>query len=136
SLTYKDITAAAERLRGHVLNTPFYYSQRLSAATRTQLWIKAENQQYTSAFKERGALNKLLSLSDEERARGVYAASAGNHAQGLAYHGQRLGIPVTIVMPRGTPFVKVQKTQSYGAKIVIEGASFDETSAYAQKLCR
>lgn len=136
SLTYKDITAAAERLKGHVLNTPFYHSQRLSAATRTQVWIKAENQQYTSAFKERGALNKLLSLSDEERARGVYAASAGNHAQGLAYHGQRLGIPVTIVMPRGTPFVKVQKTQSYGAKIVIEGASFDETSAYAQKLCR
>jgi threonine dehydratase len=129
------IEAAAERIKGHVVDTPCTHSQRLSAATKTQVWVKYENQQYTSAFKERGALNKLLHLSAEEKSRGVYAASAGNHAQGLAYHAQRLNIPATIVMPRGTPFVKIQKTQSFGARIVIEGANYDESSAHALKLC-
>jgi threonine dehydratase len=135
SLTYQDILDAADRLKGHVVNTPCAFSQRLSAATRSQLWIKYENQQFTSAFKERGALNKLLKLTSDERERGVYAASAGNHAQGLAYHAKRLGIPATIVMPHGTPFVKVQKTQSFGAKIVMEGDNYDESSTHAQILC-
>jgi threonine dehydratase len=103
SVTFADIEAAAGRIAGHVVRTPCAFSQRLSAATRARLWIKAETQQYTSAFKERGALNKLLQLTEDERRRGVFAASAGNHAQGLAYHAQRLGIPATIVMPLGTP---------------------------------
>jgi len=134
-VTFKAIEEAAARLKGHIVRTPCTYSQRLSAAYGTKIWIKSENQQYTSAFKERGALNKLLLLDDSERLRGVFAASAGNHAQGLAYHARRLGIPATIVMPQGTPFVKIEKTRSYGAKIVIEGASYDESSAHAQGLC-
>jgi threonine dehydratase len=135
SVTHADILAAAGRLNGHIVRTPCAFSQRLSAMTGANLWIKAENQQFTSAFKERGALNKLLLLDDRERARGVFAASAGNHAQGLAYHAQRLGVPATIVMPVGTPFVKIQKTQGFGANVVIEGASYDEASARAQDLC-
>jgi threonine dehydratase len=135
SVTYADIQAAAGRLNGHVVRTPCAFSQRLSAMTGASLWIKAENQQFTSAFKERGALNKLLLLDDSERARGVFAASAGNHAQGLAYHAQRLGIPATIVMPVGTPFVKIQKTQGFGANVVIEGSSYDDSSAHAIALC-
>ncbi|WP_443749102.1 threonine ammonia-lyase [Asticcacaulis solisilvae] len=135
SVTFADIEAAAARIAGHVVRTPCAFSQRLSAITRAKLWIKAENQQYTSAFKERGALNKLLQLSEDERRRGVFAASAGNHAQGLAYHAQRLGIPATIVMPQGTPFVKIQKTEGFGATVVMEGKGYDESSAHAIKLC-
>jgi len=135
SVTFADIEAAAGRIAGHVVRTPCAFSQRLSTATRARLWIKAETQQYTSAFKERGALNKLLQLSEEERRRGVFAASAGNHAQGLAYHAQRLGIPATIVMPQGTPFVKIQKTEGFGATVVIEGKGYDESSAHAIRLC-
>ncbi|MGN6208596.1 threonine ammonia-lyase [Asticcacaulis sp.] len=135
TVTFPDIEAAAERIKGHVVRTPCAFSQRLSAATKTKLWLKAENQQYTSAFKERGALNKLLQLSADERQRGVFAASAGNHAQGVAWHAQRLGIPATIVMPIGTPFVKVEKTRGYGAEVVIEGHSYDEASVIAQTLC-
>ena len=93
--------------------------------------MKFENLQFTASYKERGALNKLLQLGPEERARGVIAASAGNHAQGLAYHGDRLGIPVTIVMPRGTPFVKVQQTRDFGATVVIEGQTYDEANEQA-----
>ncbi|MBW8734758.1 MAG: threonine ammonia-lyase [Asticcacaulis sp.] len=135
-VTFADIEAAAGRIAGHVVHTPCAFSQRLSAAVRTKLWIKAENQQYTSAFKERGALNKLLQLSEDERLRGVFAASAGNHAQGLAYHAQRLGIPATIVMPQGTPFVKIQKTEGFGATVVMEGKGYDESSAHAIQLCQ
>ena len=135
SVTFSDIEAAAERLKGHIVRTPCTFSQRLSAIYRSKIWVKAENQQYTSAFKERGALNKLLSLSDDERRRGVFAASAGNHGQGLAYHAQRLGVPATIVMPVNTPFVKIQKTQGFGANVVMEGAHYDESSAAAQALC-
>jgi threonine dehydratase len=135
TVTLNTIQAAAERIKGHVVETPCTFSQRLSAITRRNVWVKFENQQYTSAFKERGALNKLLSLNDSERARGVFAASAGNHAQGLAYHAQRLGIPATIVMPQGTPFVKIQKTQSFGANVVIEGSNYDEASTFALNLC-
>lgn len=135
AVTFADIEAAALRLKGHIVATPCAFSQRLSQATGVNLWVKAENQQFTSAFKERGALNKLLLLDEVERARGVFAASAGNHAQGLAYHAQRLGIPATIVMPVGTPFVKVDKTRSFDATIVIDGATYDESSARAQRLC-
>ncbi|MGA9657566.1 MAG: threonine ammonia-lyase [Asticcacaulis sp.] len=135
TVTFQDIEAASERISGHIVRTPCTFSQRLSAATGTKLWIKAENQQYSSAFKERGALNKLLQLSSDERERGVFAASAGNHAQGLAYHANRLNIPATIVMPVGTPFVKVQKTQSFGANVVMAGATYDESSTIAQDMC-
>ncbi len=135
SVNFADIEAAAGRIAGHVVRTPCTFSQRLSTATRVKLWIKAENQQYTSAFKERGALNKLLQLSEDERRRGVFAASAGNHAQGLAYHAQRLGIPATIVMPQGTPFVKIQKTEGFGATVVMDGKGYDESSAHAIRLC-
>lgn len=135
SVTFADIDAAAARIDGHVVRTPCAFSQRLSAATDNKIWVKAENQQYTSAFKERGALNKLLQLTEAERRRGVFAASAGNHAQGLAYHAQRLGIPATIVMPAGTPFVKIQKTQGFGATVVIEGNGYDESSARAIARC-
>ena len=115
NLTFDSIKAAAERLRGQVERTPMRRSRTLSEITGAEVWVKFENLQFTAAYKERGALNKLLQLSETERRRGVIAASAGNHAQGLAYHGARLGVPVTIVMPRSTPFVKVQQTRAFGA---------------------
>ena len=117
TLTFTDIEAAAARLKGHVERTPLRHSVTLSQITGAQVWVKFENLQFTAAYKERGALNKLLLLTDEERKRGVIAASAGNHSQGLAYHAARLGVPVTIVMPRSTPFTKVQHTRDYGAEV-------------------
>ena len=134
TLTFDSIKAAAERLKGHIERTPMRRSRTLSEITGADVWVKFENQQFTAAYKERGALNKLLQLTPEERKRGVIAASAGNHAQGLAYHGARLGIPVTIVMPRGTPFVKVEQTRGYGAEVVIDGDSYDDASTFATKL--
>jgi threonine dehydratase len=134
TLTFDSIKAAAERLKGHIERTPMRRSRTLSDITGAEVWIKFENQQFTAAYKERGALNKLLQLTPDERKRGVIAASAGNHAQGLAYHGARLGIPVTIVMPRGTPFVKVEQTRGYGAEVVIDGDSYDEASGIATDL--
>jgi len=133
-LTLDDIKAAAKRVEGHIERTPCRYSMTLSQITGAEVWVKFENLQFTASYKERGALNKLLQLTDDEKRRGVIAASAGNHAQGLAYHGQRLGVPVTIVMPRGTPFVKVQQTRDFGASVVIEGDNFDEAHACAVKL--
>lgn len=112
--------------------TPCRFSRTLSDITGAEVWVKFENQQFTASYKERGALNRLSRLNEEERSRGVIAASAGNHAQGLAYHGQRLGIPVTIVMPRGTPHVKVQQTRDFGAAVVIDGEGYD--SAYEHAL--
>src|SRR5881396_4370029 len=100
--TIDDIRAATKRIEGAVIRTPMLVSRTLSEITGAEVWVKFENLQFTASYKERGALNKLLQLTDEEKARGVIAASAGNHAQGLAYHGGRLGVPVTIVMPRGT----------------------------------
>ncbi|MGN6423750.1 MAG: threonine ammonia-lyase [Asticcacaulis sp.] len=135
TVTFADIEAAAGRIDGQIVRTSMPFSRRLSDAFGAQLWMKAENRQYTSAFKERGALNKLLLLSEDERRRGVFAASAGNHAQGLAYHATRLGVPSTIVMPEGTPFVKIERTQSFGAQVVIAGKSYDDASAAAQTLC-
>src|SRR5580698_9166290 len=133
-LTLDDIKAAAGRLAGHIERTPCRYSMTLSKITGAEVWVKFENLQFTASYKERGALNKQLQLTDDEKRRGVIAASAGNHAQGLAYHGQRLGVPVTIVMPRGTPFVKVQQTRDFGASVVIEGENFDEAYAHAVQL--
>jgi threonine dehydratase len=134
TLTLDDIKAAAKRVEGHIERTPCRHSRTLSQITGADVWVKFENLQFTASYKERGALNKLLQLTDDEKRRGVIAASAGNHAQGLAYHGQRLGVPVTIVMPRGTPFVKVQQTRDFGASVVIEGDNFDEAYEYATTL--
>jgi len=128
------IRAAAARLAGQIERTPCRYSRTLSKITGAEVWVKFENLQFTAAYKERGALNKLMLLSNTEKARGVIAASAGNHAQGLAYHGARLGVPVTIVMPKTTPFIKVQHTRDFGATVVIEGETYDDASAHARKL--
>ncbi|WP_334161492.1 threonine ammonia-lyase [Phenylobacterium sp.] len=135
SLSFDAILAAKERLQGHIERTPCRHSKTLSEITGAEVWVKFENLQFTAAYKERGALNKLLQLTEAEKKRGVIAASAGNHSQGLAYHAARLGIPVTIVMPRGTPFVKVQQTRAHGAEVVIDGDGYDEASAFARRLC-
>jgi len=134
TLSLDDIQAAAARIAGHVERTPCRFSRTLSEITGAEIWVKFENLQFTASYKERGALNRLSRLTEEERRRGVIAASAGNHAQGLAYHGQRLGVPVTIVMPRGTPHVKVQQTREFGATVVIDGDSFDAAYARAREL--
>jgi threonine dehydratase len=133
-LTAADVRTAAERISGSVVRTPTLHSATLSAITGADIWLKFENLQFTAAYKERGALNALLQLDEERKARGVIAASAGNHAQGLSYHGTRLGVPVTIVMPKTTPLVKVMQTESVGGKVVLEGESFDEAYAHARKL--
>ena len=135
SLDLDDIRAAAARIAGRVERTPCRRSRTLSAITGAEVWVKFENLQFTASFKERGALNKLLQLSDEEKARGVIAASAGNHAQGLAYHGAQLGVPVTIVMPLATPTVKVEHTRDFGAEVVLDGGSYDEADTHARRLC-
>jgi threonine dehydratase len=134
SLSLEDIRAAAGRIAGHVERTPCRYSRTLSQITGAEVWVKFENLQFTASYKERGALNRLSRLTDEERKRGVIAASAGNHAQGLAYHGDRLGIPVTIVMPRATPHVKVQQTREFGATVVIDGDGYDSAYDRAREL--
>jgi threonine dehydratase len=135
TLSFDDILAAQGRLKGHIERTPCRHSRTLSEITGAEVWVKFENLQFTAAYKERGALNKLLQLGENVRSRGVIAASAGNHAQGLAYHAARLGIPVTIVMPKGTPFVKVQQTRNHGAEVVIEGDGYDDASGVAKRLC-
>lgn len=118
-----------------ILKTPFLKAEKLSEATGCDLWIKYENLQYTGAFKERGALAKLLSLDGGAHARGVIAASAGNHAQGLARHATLLGVDAIIVMPEHTPFVKVEQTQRLGARVILHGEDFDEANAHAQEIC-
>ena len=133
-LTADDVRAAAVRIAGKVVRTPMLYSQTLSAITGAQVWLKFENLQFTAAYKERGALNAMLLLGGEKCNRGVIAASAGNHAQGLSYHGTRLGIPVTIVMPKTTPTVKVMQTEAVGGTVVLEGESFEDAYAHARKL--
>ena len=110
------------------------HSITLSEITGADIWLKFENLQFTAAYKERGALNALLQLTDEQRARGVIAASAGNHSQGLSYHGTRLAVPVTIVMPRTTPTVKVMQTESVGGNVVLWGETFDDAYAHAREL--
>jgi len=132
--TLDDIRSAAERISGSVIRTPMMKSETLSEIVDAEVWLKFENLQFTAAYKERGALNKLLQLSDDERARGVVAASAGNHAQAVAYHGRRLGIPVTIVMPLSTPIIKVTQTEGHGANVVLRGERFDDAYAHAREL--
>jgi threonine dehydratase len=133
-LTLDTVRAAAARIAGAVVHTPLMHSITLSEITGADIWLKFENLQFTAAYKERGALNALLQLTGEQRARGVIAASAGNHSQGLSYHGTRLGVPVTIVMPRTTPTVKVMQTESVGGKVVLEGETFDEAYAFARQM--
>ena len=132
--TLADIRTAADRIKGSVIHTPTLMSRTLSEMIGAELWLKFENLQVTAAYKERGALNKLLQLTDEERRRGVVAASAGNHAQAVAYHGRRLGIPVTIVMPISTPIMKVTQTEGHGATVVLTGERFDDAHAHAKQL--
>ncbi|GMN13143.1 threonine ammonia-lyase [Altererythrobacter sp. MTPC7] len=134
ALTLADVEAAATRIRGAVVRTPTMHSITLSEISGADIWLKFENLQFTAAYKERGALNALLHLNEEQRKRGVIAASAGNHSQGLSYHGTRLGVPVTIVMPRPTPVVKVMQTQSVGGEVLLEGETFDEAYAFARQL--
>src|SRR5215217_4850982 len=132
--TIEDIRAAAERIKGAVIRTPMLVSRTLSEVIGAEVWLKFENLQFTAAYKERGALNKLLQLTSEERARGVIAASAGNHAQAVAYHAKRLGIPATIVMPESTPTMKVTQTEGHGATVVLHGKIVDDAFAKAREL--
>ena len=130
------IQTARENLRGQVLKTPFTLSRTLSDIFGAEIWLKFENLQFTASFKERGALNRMLTLSDEERAKGVIAVSAGNHAQGVAYHAQRMGVPAVIVMPRFTPTVKVANTRRFGAEVVLAGDTFDDAKARGYEIAR
>jgi threonine dehydratase len=133
-LTLSHVRAAHARIKDAIVKTPTLHSKTLSALTGANIYLKFENLQFTAAYKERGALNALLLLSDEARGRGVIAASAGNHAQGLSYHGTRLDVPVTIVMPVPTPTVKVMQTESVGGHVVLHGETFDDAYTYARQL--
>lgn len=128
-----DIEAAAATLRGSIIVTDCSRSRTLSEICGCNLWLKFENLQFTSTFKERGALNRLSALSVDERRRGVIAMSAGNHAQGVAYHAKRLGIPATIVMPVGTPMVKIENTRRHGAEVIISGQTLEEAGRFVQE---
>ena len=133
-ISLDDIRAAARRLEGAIEKTPLVHSRTLSELTGAQVYLKLENLQFTASFKERGALNKLLSLSEAERRRGVIAMSAGNHAQAVAYHARRLGIPATIVMPKGSPNTKIRNTQVHGATVLLEGDNLFESGKHARAL--
>ena len=135
-ISLEAIRAAAARIEGAVERTPFLPSQTLSRVTGCELYLKFENLQFTASFKERGALNKLASLSDAERRRGVIAMSAGNHAQAVAYHAARLGIPAVIVMPKGSPNTKIKNTKVHGATVVLEGESLADAAAHARTLAK
>ncbi len=130
-----EIEAAAEAIKGAVVRTPLVHSAVLSELSGADIYIKFENLQFTASFKERGALNKLLSLNDTEKAAGVIGMSAGNHAQALAYHARRLGLAATIVMPKDTPRVKVQGTENFGAEVILDGESLSEAADAAQVIC-
>lgn len=131
TVTIEDIRAAAAAIAGQVVDTPCLHSRTLSEITGAHVVLKFENHQFTASFKERGALNKLASLGRDAAAKGVIACSAGNHAQGVAYHAARLGIPAVIVMPRHTPFVKVEHTRKHGVEVILQGDGFDEAKAHA-----
>ena len=134
AVTVEDVRAAAIAIAGQVVHTPTLRSRTLSAITGVELWVKFENLQFTSSFKDRGSLNRLLQLTPDERRRGVIAMSAGNHAQGLAYHATRLGIPSTIVMPKLTPNTKVAGTEALGAKVVLHGKDIAEAMVLARSM--
>src|SRR5215510_14217572 len=133
SITLADVEAARRTIAGRVVRTPMLAAPKLSALTGASVYVKYENLQVTNSFKERGAVNKLASLSADERRRGVIAMSAGNHAQAVAYHAARLGIPAVIVMPRGSPNTKVKNTQVHGAEVVLEGDSLHEAGRHAME---
>ena len=135
-LSFQDIEQAAGRLAGHLLETPCVESRTLSQITGAQIFLKFENLQYTASFKERGACNKLSQLTSQERQRGVIAMSAGNHAQGVAYHAQRLGVRAVIVMPRLTSGVKVERTRGFGAEVVLHGDTLDESRTHALQMAQ
>jgi threonine dehydratase len=134
TVALSDVEAAASRLDAQIIATPCLRSETLSKVTGSEVFLKFENLQFTSSFKERGALNCLLQLTSEERSTGVIAMSAGNHAQALAYHGSRLGLPTTIVMPRSTPNAKVEQTRVFGAEVLLHGTQFDETRSFTEHL--
>ena len=136
SVSFEDVCKAREAIKSAVIVTPTVKASRLSIHLGIDLYLKLENLQHTSAFKARGALNKLLSLSEEQRKKGVIACSAGNHAQGVAYHATRLGIPSTIVMPKGTPFNKIKRTEDFGGKVVLYGRNFDESVGETLRLAK
>ena len=136
TVTFDAIEAARARLGSAIARTPLTRSETLSRRLGAHLHLKFENLQFTASFKERGALNKLLLLNEDERRQGVIAMSAGNHAQALAYHGSRLGIQVSIVMPRHTPNAKVEQTRVFGAEVFLHGDRFDETLEYTHRLAR
>ena len=133
-VSLEDIRSAAARIAGSVERTPLVHSRTLSRLTGAEVYLKLENLQFTASFKERGALNKLLSLSASERKRGVIAMSAGNHAQAVAYHAARLGIPATIVMPKGSPNTKIRNTRVHGATVLLEGDNLFEAGKHARTL--
>jgi threonine dehydratase len=135
-ITLADVERAAAVISGAVLDTDFDHSRTLSQMLGAEVWLKFENLQFTASFKERGALNKLTALTAEERSRGVIAMSAGNHAQGVAYHARRLGIAATIVMPEATPTVKVANTRAHGAQVIVTGTTLDEAAAFARQRAR
>jgi len=132
-ISLADIRDAADTIAGHVVRTPCQKSAILSEIVDVDLYLKFENLQFTASFKERGALNKLVSLTAEQKTTGVVAMSAGNHAQGVAYHGRRLNIPVTIVMPTSTPFIKVKNTRSHGAEVILHGESLTAAATFAHE---
>src|SRR6267378_1454222 len=135
-LTLRAIQDARDRIRGSIVFTPFVHSEKFSLQTGNSIFLKLENLQMTGAFKERGALNKILMLTEEERRRGVIAASAGNHAQAVAYHATKRGLKAQICMPLTTPLVKVSATRGYGAEVVLAGANYDEACEEALRRCK
>lgn len=134
AVTFESIRDAARLIEGAVNRTPLAHSRTLSRLCGAEIFLKFENLQYTASFKDRGALVKLLSLDDAQRERGVVAASAGNHAQGVAYHAQRLGVPATIVMPTNTPFTKIVRTREFGATVILHGEGVAEAARHATRL--
>ena len=134
TVTLEDVRAATATIGDQIMRTPCVPSRTLSSITGAEIWLKFENLQYTASFKDRGALNKLVSLSETERSRGVIACSAGNHAQGVAYHAQRLSIPATIVMPAATPFTKVRHTRAFGAEVVLTGDDLSAAQTVAEEI--
>src|ERR1700688_222166 len=134
-LTLRAIQDAMERIRGSIVVTPFVHSEKFSQQTGNSIFLKLENLQMTGSFKERGALNKILLLTPDERRRGVIAASAGNHAQAVAYHATKRGIASQIVMPLTTPLVKVSATRGHGAEVILFGANYDEACEEALRRC-
>ena len=133
-ISLDDIRAARERLRDAIFQSPCAYSETFSRIARNSVFFKLENLQMTGSFKERGALNKILQLTPDEKRRGVICASAGNHAQGVAYHATRLGVRATVVMPLNAPLTKLSATRQYGAEVLLHGSNYDEAFAEAQRL--